>query len=140
MGRLSRLTGAMLALAMLIAGGGAYALASSSGGTITVCVNHKNGTLYKAKKCARHDKNLSWNKVGPTGPQGPAGPQGQQGQQGIQGVQGSAGPSNAYFNHAESGSVTDLTAAVSVPAGDCEDARFVVELRRRPPRVLTVRQ
>ena len=64
-------------------GSGGYALASSSGGTITVGVSHKRGTLYKAKKCAKGDKKLSWNKVGPqapqgssgaTGPQGPAGP------------------------------------------------------------------
>ena len=122
MGRVSRSALALGVAALALAGGGAYALASSlSSGQITVCVHHKGGTLYRAKKCARHDKKLSWNKRGPSGPQGPRGPQGPQGiagPQGTQGVQGPVGPSNAYFNHAESGSVTDLFATVSVPAGN----------------------
>jgi hypothetical protein len=64
----------------LLAAGGGYALASgSNGGTITVCVSHHGGALYKAKRCAKHDKKLTWNK------------QGQQGRQGIQGVQGQTG-------------------------------------------------
>jgi hypothetical protein len=33
-------------------------------------VSHTGGTLYKAKKCAKHDTRLSWNKVGPQGPPG----------------------------------------------------------------------
>lgn len=90
MGRLSR-SAVLLGVAVLVlTGGGAYALGSSlSGGTITVCVTHKGGALYKAKSCKKHDKKLSWNKqgrpgatgatgatgpAGPTGPQGPAGP------------------------------------------------------------------
>jgi hypothetical protein len=74
---------------LVIIGGGAYAFASSGGGTITVCVSHKTGTLYRATKCARHDAKLSWNKQGP---QGVRGPQGAQGTQGIQGNTGAAGP------------------------------------------------
>jgi hypothetical protein len=67
-------------LVALIASGG-YALASGgSSKKITVCVSHKGGTLYKAKRCAKHDKKLTWNKQGiqgvpgqpgGTGPQGP---------------------------------------------------------------------
>lgn len=76
MGRLSQSVSATAAAAALIAAGSAYALASSSGGTITVCVNHKDGSLYKAGKCAKHDHKLSWNQQGPQGTQGPQGPQG----------------------------------------------------------------
>lgn len=66
-------------LALLVAlglGGGAYALAASGGGKITVCVRHTGGTLYRAHKCAKHDKRLSWNKQGPRGLRGLQGPQG----------------------------------------------------------------
>ncbi|MBV9417689.1 MAG: hypothetical protein JO363_22070 [Solirubrobacterales bacterium] len=86
MRRLSMLTAALGAAALILAGGGAYALASASSGTITVCVKHGDGSLYKAGKCARHDKQLSWNKQGVPGATGPQGPQG------PQGVQGPAGP------------------------------------------------
>jgi hypothetical protein len=86
MGRFSKPATALGAAALLILGGGAYALASSNGRTITVCVHHKGGTLYLARKCARHDKTLSWNKQGapgPIGPQGATGPQGAQGAPGL---------------------------------------------------------
>jgi hypothetical protein len=107
MGRLSKPAIAALVTALLIAGGGAYALASSTGSTISVCVNHTNRTLYKAKKCAKHDRKLSWNKQGRTGPRGP------QGTQGIQGVQGQTGPSNGYFARTLSSPVS-----LPVPAGN----------------------
>jgi hypothetical protein len=48
---LSRHSLTAIAAGVVAAGGGAYALASSSGGTITVCVSDKNGTLCKAKHC-----------------------------------------------------------------------------------------
>lgn len=100
MGRLSKSTAALggAALLMVATGGGAYALAASSGGAITVCVSHKQGTLYKARRCAKHDNRLSWNKqglpgaTGPQGPRGLAGPQGLQGPQGLRGPQGAQGP------------------------------------------------
>ena len=91
MGRLSKL-GATLGVAVvtLAGGGGAYALASSNGGTITVCVKHTGGALYSAKKCARHDQQLSWNK------QGPAGATGSQGPAGVLGAQGAQGPAGPF--------------------------------------------
>ena len=58
MRHLSKLAAALGAAALLIAAGGGYALASSSGGTITVCVRHNGGALYKAGKCAKHDLSL----------------------------------------------------------------------------------
>lgn len=116
MGRFSKAGAVVLAAAILSAAGGAYALASSRGGTITVCVDHKHGTLYKAKKCRRHDRKLSWNRHGATGGRGVTGapgPQGAKGDSGPQGVQGPVGPSNGYFAKALSSPVS-----LSVPAGD----------------------
>jgi hypothetical protein len=49
---LSRHSLTAIAAGVVAAGGGAYALASSSGAAaITDCVNHKNGTLHKARQC-----------------------------------------------------------------------------------------
>lgn len=76
MGRLSMLTAALGAAALILASGGAYALAASNGGTITLCVKHNGGTVYKAAKCAKHDKQFSVNKQGVPGTAGPQGPQG----------------------------------------------------------------
>lgn len=86
MGRLFNSAGAIATAAFLIAGSAAYALASSGGSAITVCVTHKNGALYKAKKCANRDKKLTWNRQGPTGPRGATGPRG------VQGIEGATGP------------------------------------------------
>ncbi|HET6866017.1 MAG TPA: hypothetical protein VFH80_08845 [Solirubrobacteraceae bacterium] len=86
MGHFSKPVAALGTAGVLILAGGAYALASSHAGTITACVHHKGGALYVAKKCARHDKTLSWNKQGwpgSIGPQGPAGATGPQGAPGI---------------------------------------------------------
>jgi hypothetical protein len=78
------------ALILLIAGGG-YALAngSSGGRTINACVHKKGRGVYVAKKCAKHDAKLSWNKVGP---RGTAGPTGQTGPMGPKGAPGNVGP------------------------------------------------
>jgi hypothetical protein len=65
----------------LLGAGGGYALASGGGGqTIHACVHKHGGDIYVAKKCAKHDKKISWNKQGP------------QGIQGIQGQTGNTGP------------------------------------------------
>lgn len=92
MGRLSRPVAVLAGTVLLTAGGGAYALASSSHGTITVCVHHKGGALYKARKCAKHDKKLSWNQQGPAGATGLAGPTGPRGATGASGTAGATGP------------------------------------------------
>jgi hypothetical protein len=60
---------------VVAAAGGAYA-ATGSHGTITVCVHHKGGALYRAHRCARHDRKLRWNTKGPAGPTGAQGPAG----------------------------------------------------------------
>jgi hypothetical protein len=129
MGRLSGSTAILGVAGLLIVGGGGYALAASAGGgTITVCVTRSDGTLYKARKCAKHDHKLSWNAQGRQGPQGP---QGSLGPQGIHGIQGPPGISTLYMTH---GSDQTLTAdnttrpvvTMSVPAGTYE-VRFTLE-------------
>jgi hypothetical protein len=95
MGRISTSAGAIGVAALLLAGGGGYALASSNGGIIRVCVSHQGGTLYKAKNCAKGDKKLSWNKVGPRGSRGATGPRGHR---------GLAGPGTVLFAEVSSGS------------------------------------
>jgi outer membrane protein assembly factor BamB len=83
MGYLSKSAAALAGSALLVAGSGAWALASSSDGTITVCVSHHGGGLYKARRCAKHDRKLKWNRAGPkgdAGPKGATGPAGAPGQ------------------------------------------------------------
>ena len=58
-------------LIVLLAGAGAAYAASKSSGTITVCVAHTSGTLYKHASCNKGDSTLSWNVRGPRGPAGP---------------------------------------------------------------------
>ena len=94
MGRLFHPVGALGATALLVIGGGAHPLAFSSHDTITVCVSHNGGALFKAPKCAKHDKKLSWHKLGPRGPQGLQGPQGVQGLPGTNGTNGTDGARN----------------------------------------------
>lgn len=89
---------AMLGVAvLLLAGGAAYALASSTPSTITVCVKHTGGALYQAKKCAKHDSRLSWNKQGPAGARGVTGAIGATGPQGPKGDTGPQGPGATTF-------------------------------------------
>jgi hypothetical protein len=129
-------TAAVVVSALLAAGGG-YALASSTGGkTITVCVKHKGGALYKAKKCAKHDKKLTWNKQGPQGIQGQSGQTGQTGPQGPGAVDivhdatgtssatpvtiGTIGPWTLGFSCTQTGSTTAANAYFTGPAGSVD--------------------
>jgi hypothetical protein len=77
-------------IALLIAGGG-YALASGSN-SITVCVKKHGGTVYKARKCDKHDGKLTLQNTGKTGPTGPAGQTGPPGPAGPAGPAGPPGP------------------------------------------------
>ena len=79
-------------LGLLVAGGG-YALASG-GGTITACVRAASHTLYVGQ-CAKHEKQLTWNQVGPEGSVGPAGPTGARGLTGPPGPTGTTGATGA---------------------------------------------
>jgi len=118
MGRLPKGAVAGAAGLLVFVGGGAYALAGASGGTVTVCVNHKTGVLYKAKTCAAHDRKLSWNQQGAPGPRGANGPQGApgpQGSQGPQGVQGATGDQGATGNQGATGPGFHFTTATGSP-------------------------
>jgi len=73
----------------LLIGGGGYALAAGSGGTVNACIHKSNGDLYIKSKCQRGDRKISWSKVGPRGATGAAG---RQGATGATGATGPAGP------------------------------------------------
>ncbi|MDQ6818926.1 MAG: hypothetical protein M3076_01080 [Actinomycetota bacterium] len=81
-GRIGAALGGALT-ALLLAGGG-YAIASGATGTINACVHKHGGGLYVGH-CARHDRKLRWNTVGPHGPPGSPGQAGQPGQPGPAG-------------------------------------------------------
>jgi len=87
------MVGAIAIGLVLAAAGGA--LAAGSGGTVTACAKKHGGTLYEAKKCAKGDRKLTWNQVGPRGATGARGPQGSQGPQGPAGAAGAAGVNGA---------------------------------------------
>jgi hypothetical protein len=118
---------ALGAIGISIAAAGAAFAAAGAGSKITVCVNHKNGGLYRARRCALHDHKLSWNIQGPAGAQGIQGPRGDTGGAGPAGpgfqfttTSGDAGPTlpttGTYLvdvqasidNSASSGPVTGL--------------------------------
>ena len=71
--RLAKSGALMGVTALVIVGGGVYAVASSTSHpkNISACVSHKGGTLYIAHKCAKHDKAIAWNKQGRRGARGP---------------------------------------------------------------------
>jgi hypothetical protein len=73
---------ALAAIVLTVSGGGAYAFAATSSAKVSACVHHKGGVLYSSRKCAKHDKRMTWNVTGPEGQPGPRGPQGQPGPQG----------------------------------------------------------
>ena len=90
----------LLAMAIVLAVGGGYALAASKVKTITVCADKQTGVLHLKThgKCKRGQTRVTWNQRGPQGPQGVAGAQGPAGQPGAPAV-------NAWANVANDGSV-----------------------------------
>jgi hypothetical protein len=69
----TRLTAVVLGCAAVLATGGIASAATymaTTSATITVCVHHSGGGLYRAAHCAAHDSKLSWNVQGPRGPAG----------------------------------------------------------------------
>ena len=88
-------TAAIAVTVLLLACGGAYALAGDTSATISACVHRNGGGLYATRSCARHDKRLRWSVTGPPGRPGPPGPQGAQGLQGPQGPKGDTGATGA---------------------------------------------
>ena len=95
---------------VVVASGAAYA-ATSGGGKISVCVSKRGGGLYKAKRCAGGDSELTWNVTGPKGTKGNTGSPGQTGPRGPSGTTGATGSAGAPGNNV---TVTE-TKTVSVP-------------------------
>src|SRR5579884_2106384 len=112
---LSRSAVALGVVGLVLAGGAAYALASSLGGTITVCVSHRGGTLYKAGSCKKGDKSLSWSQQGPRGAQGPAGAAGAKGATGATGATGPTGARGATGPEGPAGVVGAVSELNGVP-------------------------
>jgi hypothetical protein len=81
-------------IALVIAASGG-ALAASGGGSITACVHKNSGGLYRASRCAKHDRKLTWSVAGPRGGVGPAGPQGPEAPRGDVGATGPKGETGA---------------------------------------------
>ncbi len=82
-----------LAAPVVASAGGAYAAANAGSPSITACVHRPGGGLYTGRPCARRDRSLIWNVVGPQGPPGVAGAPGAPGPPGVAGAPGVAGPS-----------------------------------------------
>jgi hypothetical protein len=118
---LSKSAATLGAGALLLGGGTAYALASSTGATITVCVKHDGGAFYKAKKCAKHDSRLSWNKQGSAGVTGATGATGAIGLRGPKGDTGAQGPGATTFAMTLP-SGTAFTSIATLPNGMLLDA------------------
>jgi hypothetical protein len=93
------------ALVALAAGGG-FALASGTSNTIHACVHKHGGDVYIAKKCAKHDKKVSWNKTGP------AGAPGQKGDKGDTGNPGPQGPGATSFVYDAAGAASPTRTAL----------------------------
>jgi hypothetical protein len=104
---------ALVALVALLFGGGAFALAKTSGGgTISACAKKHGGALCVARKCAKRDKKLTWNKVGPAGARGPAGAAGNQGPTGPTGPQGPGAKTLAFDANATAGPTPTVVGTV----------------------------
>jgi hypothetical protein len=121
--RVSRSVTLLTVATLLIAGGAGYALASATTVKITVCVKREGGTLYKAAKCAKHDKRLSWSQQGPPGATGAHGEQGPPGPQGPKGDTGEQGPSGSILAYDANASSSSTTTTLGTMLGDTFSAK-----------------
>jgi hypothetical protein len=83
--------GVAIAALVLAASGVSYAAATRSPATISGCVHHNGGGLYVARKCARHDRRLTWSVRGLAGNPGSTGAAGTPGAVGAPGTPGTPG-------------------------------------------------
>jgi hypothetical protein len=113
------LNSSALVAAVLVISGGAYALGSTSAATITACVSHRGGTLYRARTCRANDKTITWNQQGPIGPRG------------LRGLSGPPGPGATSFattiNQGSNRTLAKLANGVTL-AGTCFNNGGIVEL------------
>ena len=125
---------AVAASAVVVLGGGTFALASgspdASGTTFHACVvTHGSHTrfpwrsLWKTSTnpvtCPNGEPSISWNQVGPRGPAGPRGATGRAGATGATGAQGPAGATGATGAQGPKGDTG--AAGAQGPKGDTGD-------------------
>ena len=98
----SRLVVAVVAMAMVLAGGAvaAASIPDSTTGVISACYERTTGLLrlidaQAGRKCASWETATSWNVRGPVGPAGAPGAVGAAGGPGPEGPEGPAGPEGA---------------------------------------------
>ena len=70
----------------VLAGAGGYAVAATRTDAIHACAAKRTGALRLAKSCNRHERAVSWAKVGPAGAAGARGSQGSPGTNGQPGA------------------------------------------------------
>jgi hypothetical protein len=108
---------------VLAASAVSYAAATGAPGTISGCVHHKGGGLYVARKCARHDRRLTWSITGTAGTQGSTGAVGTPGTPGAPGPPGTPGTPGAsatkLFAEVESNGTLNASSSgvTAAPAG-----------------------
>jgi hypothetical protein len=126
-------------LALVLAGGIAFAAIPAANGTITGCYK-ANGSLRvidveAGHTCSSTEQQLAWNQTGPQGAQGiqgPEGPEGPQGPAGPQGPPGPQGPSGALGDLFHSQRFTTLEnyagQEVVVPLGSLPAGSYSLDL------------
>jgi hypothetical protein len=82
---------AVSSLAAAAAGAAFAADSRSASNVVSACVHVRGGVLYVARKCAGHDRRVTWGATGPVGAPGAPGAIGPPGPPGAQGVPGAPG-------------------------------------------------
>jgi hypothetical protein len=103
-------------VAAVAAVGRAFADSRSASNVVSACVHVRGGVLYLARKCAGHDRRVSWGATGPAGAPGAPGAVGPPGPPGAQGVPGAPGAaaSTLFAQVAPDGRLGAATAGIQV--------------------------
>ncbi len=123
----------LLALFLVLAGGGAYAAFNPIGedGDVDACFERRSGDLdlLKGKRCGKGERPIAWSQTGPAGPAGAAGAQGETGQ---------AGPAGrSALEPLRSGETVRGVIGLSEPTGAGEEFRVLETLPVPAPVPLT---
>ena len=113
LGRRSLVVGMLVAVAIAVAAGIAYASIPDASGTYTACMLRSTGTIRLIdpslppssllSHCTSLEAQITWNQTGPQGPRGPKGATGAQGPTGSQGPKGATGLEGAQGNRGPTG-------------------------------------